>query len=119
MLLGCSAPANGRPKEPPLTPLNPSTPFNPSRFIPGIGSQPYVICRAYGRAFAMAVGDPLAPRAAWAPVAAAFLRAFPTGKFAHVGCEFAGLLRGEFGFQVSDLGGETTLEVGRFKYGKR
>lgn len=99
-----------------------STLWNPEFthcFAPGVGSLPYVVARGFGRAVAVAVGDPLAPRGAWRGLAAAFLQAFPNGRFAYASEAFAALLRAEFGLSVSDLGAETTIDAWRFSYGKR
>jgi lysylphosphatidylglycerol synthetase-like protein (DUF2156 family) len=99
-----------------------STLWNPEFihfFVPGMGSQPYVVGRAYNRTIVTGIGEPLAHRDHWATMALAFKRAFPIASFAHVGPEYAAALRDELGLYVNDIGAETNLLVQTWAYGKK
>ncbi|GBF97099.1 hypothetical protein Rsub_10110 [Raphidocelis subcapitata] len=102
--------------------LSSSTLWNPEfthLFIPGVGSQPYVVARAYCRAVVVGIGDPLAAREHWPVVIDAFLAAFPKATYAHVGPEFGAVLRDHRGMQVQDIGAETNVMVQTWAYGKK
>ncbi|GBF91003.1 hypothetical protein Rsub_03858 [Raphidocelis subcapitata] len=102
--------------------LSSSTLWNPEFlhfFVPGLGSQPYVIGRAYNRTIVVGVGDPLAAREHWLALASGFRRAFPIATFAHVGADFGRLLRDELGYGVNDMGAETNIRVQAYAYGKK
>lgn len=102
--------------------LSSSTLWNPEYihcFVPGLGSQPYVVGRAYFRTIIVGVGDPLARKEDWLELTRAFKRAFPHATYAHTGLEFSYLLRDEIGMSINDMGGETNILVQSWAYGKR
>ena len=86
---------------------------------PGVGSQAYIVHTGYNRTIVVAIGDPLAAEADWPAVAGAFLAAFPHAMFSYVSARYAAVLRDRFKMSINDLGGETTVRVDKFAYGKR
>jgi lysylphosphatidylglycerol synthetase-like protein (DUF2156 family) len=87
--------------------------------VPGLGSQPYVTAKAYGRAIAVGIGDPLAAPRDWPALAAAFKAALPHASFMHVGPAYARVLQERLGFAIADMGAETNILVRAWGYGKR
>jgi hypothetical protein len=102
--------------------LSNSTLWNPEFihfFVPGMGSQPYVVGRAYNRTIVIGIGDPLAHRDHWAAMALAFKRAFPVASWGHVGPEFGQILKDNLGLHINDMGAETNLLVQAWAYNKK
>jgi hypothetical protein len=102
--------------------ISSSTLWNPEyihMLVPGMGSQPYVVGRAYWRTIVIGIGDPLAHPAHWSEMAAAFKRAFPHATYAHTGPEFSRLLRDEQGYAVNDMGAETNILIQKWAYSKK
>ena len=102
--------------------LSSSTLWNPEFihcFVPGVGSQAYVVGRAYHRTIVVGIGDPLAARGHWPTVLRAFKRAFPHATFAHVGAEYARLIKEQEGMQINDMGAETNVLVQSWAYSKK
>jgi hypothetical protein len=102
--------------------LSNSTLWNPEFihfFVPGMGSQPYVVGRAYNRTIVIGIGDPLAHHDHWAAMALAFKRAFPVASWGHVGLEFAQILKDNIGLHINDMGAETNLLVQAWAYNKK
>ncbi|KAI8475872.1 MAG: hypothetical protein J3K34DRAFT_517039 [Monoraphidium minutum] len=102
--------------------LSSSTLWNPEfihMFVPGAGSQPYVVGRAYCRTIVIGIGDPLSHPGHWPEMAAAFRRAFPHATYAHVGPEFAAILKTQCGFAINDMGAETNILVQQWAYNKK
>jgi hypothetical protein len=87
--------------------------------VPGLGSQPYVTAKAYGRAIAVGIGDPLAAPRDWPALAAAFKSALPHASFMHVGPAYARVLQEQLGFTIADMGAETNILVQAWGYSKR
>lgn len=99
-----------------------STLWNPEfihAFVPGLGSQVYVVGRAYNRTIVVGICDPLAAREHWPAVLRAFKSAFPHATFAHIGPEYARLVRDQEGMQVNDMGAETNILVQSWAYTKK
>jgi len=102
--------------------LSSSTMWNPEYihfFVPGMGSQPYVVGSAYCRTIIVGIGDPLTHREHWHAITAAFKRAFPHATYAHTGLEFSLMLRDGFGFGVNDMGAETNILAQQWAYNKK
>jgi len=101
--------------------LSSSTLWNPEfihMYVPGMGSQAYVVGRAYWRTIVVGVCDPLAHRDHWPEMLATFKRAFPHATFAHVGPDFAPMLA-KVGLVVNDIGAETNILAQTWAYTKK
>jgi hypothetical protein len=79
----------------------------------------YVVGRAYNRTIVVGIGDPLAARADWPAMLRAFRTAFPIATFAHIGPDFARLVKEQEGMPVTDMGAETNIMVQTWAYSKR
>jgi hypothetical protein len=102
--------------------LSSSTLWNPEfvhMFVPGMGSQVYVVGRAYNRTIVVGIGDPLAHRSHWPAMLRAFKQAFPIATFAHIGAEFAALVQAQERMPVTDMGAETNIMVQAWAYNKK
>ncbi|KAI8473265.1 MAG: hypothetical protein J3K34DRAFT_519108 [Monoraphidium minutum] len=102
--------------------LHSSTLWNPEfvhMFVPGVGSQAYIVGRAYHRTIVVGINDPLAHPDHWPEMAATFSRVFPGATYTHIGPRFAAVLKETQRYTINDAGAETLIQVQRFNYSRR